>query len=300
MKTYLITGGSGLVGRRLSDILFQQGDRVKHLSRNPGEINNVEVFKWDIPQEYVDPKSFDGVDVIVHLAGAEIMEKRLDDDRKREIINSRVNSLKLLYSHLENHSHHVKCLISSSAQGYYQPNTGQVLKETNPPGPGFLGEVCKVWEEKAFEWEQLGIRVAVNRIGLVFAATGGAFTGMRTPIEKGFGSYFGNGKQIYPWIHIDDMCRIIIHEANNKEITGVYNAAAPYPVDQKEVIKVSAACLNKKAIPFPVPRFILKLLMGERAGLIMNSYHMSAEKIIQTGFAFEHPRIEGAITNLLK
>jgi hypothetical protein len=96
--------------------------------------------------------------------------------------------------------------------------------------------------------------------------------------------------------HID----LIIHEANNKEITGVYNAAAPYPVDQKEVIKVSAACLNKKAIPFPVPRFILKLLMGERAGLIMDSYHMSAEKIIQTGFAFEHPRIEGAIANLLK
>ena len=300
MKTYLITGGSGLVGKRLSELLMQQGDQVKHLSRNPGVINGVEIFKWDIPNQFVDPKSFDGVDVIVHLAGAEIMEKRLDDERKKEIINSRVDSLKLLYSHLSNHPHNIKCLISSSAQGYYQPNTGKILKETDSSGPGFLGEVCKVWEETAFDWEQLGIRVVVNRIGLVLSALGGAFIGMRKPIEKGFGSYFGNGRHINPWIHIDDMCRIIIHEAINNEMTGAFNAGSPHQVDQREVIKATAACLGKKVISFPVPKFILKLLMGERAGLLMDSYHMSAEKIINSGFSYQYPTIKEAVADLLK
>ena len=300
MKTYLITGGSGLVGKRLSEILIQQGHRVKHLSRDPGVIENVEIFKWDIPKQYVDPAAFEDVDVIVHLAGAEIMGKRLNDERKKEIIGSRVNSLKLLYSHLSINRHNVKTLISSSAQGYYQPNKGKILHETDSPDSGFLGEVCKVWEREALKWEQLGIRIVINRIGIVFGTTGGAFKGMRNAIEKGFGSYFGDGLQIYPWIHIDDLCRIFIHEEANSNITGVYNTAAPFPVNQKDFNRVTAACLGKKTISFPIPKFILKLFMGERAGLLVDSYHLSAEKIITTGFSFHYPRINEAIADLVK
>jgi hypothetical protein len=300
MKTFLITGGSGLVARRLSELLLQQGYSVKHLSRNPKSTKDIRAFKWDILQQYVDPLALQDVDVVIHLAGAEIMEKRWSQARKQIILDSRVNSLKLLYDFLSKNKNQVETLISSSAQGYYQPNQGQILNEDAPAGAEFMGELCRTWETEALKWEQLGIRVAINRIGLVFSADGGVLEVMRPPIEKGFSAYFGKGKQIYPWIHIDDLCGMIIYEAENEALKGAFNAASPNAVDQKEVNRSIASYLQKSVISFPVPKFILSLMMGaERASVLADSFHLSAAKIQKTGFTFKYPTLDEALTNLL-
>ena len=127
MKTFLITGGSGLVGQRLSEILLQQGRKVKHLSRNPKSTKDIQVFKWDIPQQTIDPLALQDVDVVVHLAGAEIMEARWSEARKQVLLSSRVDSLKLLYDFLSKNENQVKILVSSSAQGFYEANRGEIL-----------------------------------------------------------------------------------------------------------------------------------------------------------------------------
>ncbi len=300
MKTFLITGGSGLVGQRLSELLLQEGHNVKHLSRNPKSTKDVQAFKWDILQQYIDPLSLENVDVIIHLAGAEIMEKRWSQARKQVLLDSRVNSLKLLYNFLSKNKHQVETLISSSAQGFYAPNQGHILSEDDPADTGYMGQLSCSWEAEAFKWEQIGIRVVINRIGLVYAADGGALEQTRAPIERGIGAYFGKGKQIYPWIHIDDLCEMIIYEAKNKALKGVFNAAAPIAADQQEVIRTIASHLQKSLISFPVPKLLLSLMMGERAGVLVDSFHLSADKIQKAGFVFKYPDLDNALVDLLQ
>lgn len=300
MKTFLITGGSGLVGRRLSELLLQKGYSVKHLSRNPKSTKDIQAFKWDILQQYVDPLALQNVDVVIHLAGADIMEKRWSQARKQILLDSRVDSLKLLNDFLSKNNNQVETLISSSAQGFYEPNRGQVLNEDEPAGAGFMGQLSHTWEAEALKWEQLGIRVVINRIGLVFSADGGVLEVMRPSIEKGFSAYFGKGKQIYPWIHIDDLCGMIIYQAENETLKGTFNAASPNAVDQQEVNRSIASHLQKRVISFPVPKFILSLMMGaERASVLVDSFHLSAAKIQKTGFTFKYPTLDDALTNLL-
>ena len=163
-----------------------------------------------------------------------------------------------------------------------------------------MGELSRLWEAEAHKWEQLGIRVAINRIGLVLAANGGVLDSILPSIKKGVSAYFGQGKQMYPWIHIDDLCGMIIYEAENEAVKGVFNAASPNAVNQKEMNQAIAAHLQKPIISFPVPKFILNLMMGvERASVLVDSYHLSAAKIQKTGFTFKHPTLDDALTDLL-
>lgn len=299
MKTYLITGGSGLVGKRLSELLIQKGYKVKHLSRNPKKEQGIETYKWDLSKNYVDPLALKNVDVIVHLAGADIMEKSWTKDRKRVLIESRTKGLEILKNFLMQNEHQVKTLISSSAQGFYEPNKGRALKEDEPADEGYMGQLCRVWEDEALSWEQMGIRVVINRIGLVLAANGGVLDMIKNPIKKGVSSYFGNGKQMYPWIHIDDLCGMIMHEAESKSIKGTFNAAAPNSLNQRKFTKAVAKVLNKKFIAITLPKFILKLMMGERSGVLVDSFHLSAEKIQKEGYLFQYSTLDIALSDLL-
>ncbi|MBT3217521.1 MAG: DUF1731 domain-containing protein [Proteobacteria bacterium] len=159
--------------------------------------------------------------------------------------------------------------------------------------------ISSAWEAEALRWQDLGIRVVINRIGLVLASHGGGLPMMLPPFRKGFAPYFGRGRQVYPWIHLDDMCKMVIHEVENEGLLRVYNAAAPFPVDQKDLNRAIAESLGRRVISMPVPRFVLSLFLGERAGLLADSWRLSAEKISKTGFTFQYPHIDEALKDLL-
>ena len=300
-KTFLITGGSGLVGERLSSQLLQRGNTVKHLSRTPRTRDDgVQVFKWDIPDGFVDPAALENVDVVVHLAGAEIMDERWTPARKKVLVDSRVDSLRLLRSAATEVGAEIETLISSSAQGYYEPNQGRALHEEDPAGVGYMGQLCVAWESEALKWEQIGTRIVINRIGLVLAPDGGALELIADPIKKRIGSYFGKGNQTYPWIHIDDLCGIIHHETANESVRGAFNAAAPDAVTQREMVKSIATHLGKSVVSFPIPKSALKLAMGERFSVLVDSFHLSPHKIQQSGYTFAYSEIDDALDQLLK
>lgn len=299
MNTVLITGGSGLVGRRLSTLMIEKGYQVRHLSRNPKDKGNIRVFKWDISDGYIDPEALKGVNIVVHLAGADIMEKRWTPERKKELVSSRTDSLNLIYDFLDKNKHQVKTLISSSAQGYYPPNQNKILIEGDPAGSGYMGQLSLAWEQAAYKWENLGIKVSINRIGLVMAREGGVMEILIKPIKKGIASYFGKGTMMYPWIHIDDLCGMMIFEIENDHVKGTFNAAAPNAVTQKEMNKAIAKQFGKNIFSFPVPVFILRLMMGERFGVMVDSFHLSADKIQNAGYNFDFPKLDEALDDLL-
>jgi len=299
MRTVLIPGGSGLIGGRLTELLIERGDRVKHLSRSPRPVDGVEVYQWDIASKRIEEGALSGVDAIVHLAGAEIMDKRTLAARQRVLVSSRVDGIALLRDALVDKEHGVQTFVGSSAQGFYVPNLDRPLTEGDEADPGWIGQLCRVWEEASEQLTKVGVRVVINRIGLVLSARGGGLPMMLPPFRKGFAPHFGRGTHMYPWIHVDDMCRMILHELDRDDLRGTYNAAAPHPVHQRNLNRAIAGCLGRKVVPMRVPRFVLKVFLGDRARLLADSWQLSVERILDTGFEFRFPHIEDALSNLL-
>jgi len=164
-KTFLITGGTGLVGRQLTELLLAEGHGVKHLSRSRKSGGQIETFVWNVAENYVDPEALVDVDVVVHLAGAAIVDNHWSDARKKELVDSRVETLNLLKGALVGNPHGVRTLISSSAQGYYEPSQSRVLREDDKPDAGYLGQLCVAWEGAATSWGESDVRVVINRSG---------------------------------------------------------------------------------------------------------------------------------------
>ena len=210
-ETILLTGGTGVVGRRLTQLLLQQGYRVAILSRSSQVIPNVKVYQWDVKQGQLDPQALAEADHIIHLAGAGVAEQRWTDARKTEIMDSRTMSTQLLATHLRRAPQRVKSFIAASAIGYYGDDTGsQPLTEASPLGEGFLAQVVEAWEAAENEIAVLGIRTVKLRIGVVLALAGGALPELARPIRFGVGAPLGSGKQYISWIHLDDLCRMFI------------------------------------------------------------------------------------------
>lgn len=299
MQTYLIAGASGLIGARLTETLLERGVQVKVLSRGDKPVAGIDPHRWDIAAGTVDTAALDDVEVLVHLAGAGLMDQRLTDERKLELLTSRVDGLKLLREMVAAKEYPIKVLISASAEGYYEPNADRLLVESEPAAAGFLGQFCKIWEAEALQWEQIGVRVVINRIGPVLGSRGGALPMMLPPFSKGLAPHFGDGQNALSWIHVDDMCATIIHQAENEGIRGAYNAAAPFPVTQKELNQAIAKALGRRVLAFGVPKLLPRLALGERASVLVDSRRMSVEKIVATGFTFRFPSIEAALEDLL-
>ncbi len=298
-KTFLITGGTGLVGQRLTELLLAEGHEVKHLSRSKKSGGQVESFVWNLAQDYVDPEALAGVDVIVHLAGADIAEARWSEARKKELVDSRVETLNLLKRHLVGTSHTVTTLISSSAQGYYEPNQSRVLREDDDPDAGFMGQLCAGWEAAATSWTELGVRVTINRIGLVLSRRGGVLEAIMGLIQKRVSPVFGSGSQTYSWIHVDDLCRMIMFEAEDASMHGVFNAAAPNPVSQREMNQAVTAQLGTSVTTLRAPKFLLNAVMGERAIVVTDSFNLSSDKVQKAGYNFQYTTISRAMTELI-
>lgn len=297
MRKVIITGGTGLVGKRLSELLKQHGYKVNILCRNPKKTDE---YKWNVEEGYMDESAFEGTEIIVHLAGAGVADHRWTDSRKKEIIDSRVASTRLLFKYLSKKTHAIKSFISASAVGYYGDRKNELLTEDDSAGTGFLAEVCRLWEQEADTIGTLNIPVSKIRIGIVLSKDGGALPKLDFPVKFGIGAYIGNGKQYVPWIHIDDLCNMFIHLIHHPEANGIYNACAPDIKTNREMSATIAQVLRRPFIPFPAPAFVIKTVMGEMATMLLMSNNCSSKKIIDTGFDFQYPTLYLALENIYR
>ena len=308
--TVLITGGTGLVGTALTKALLQKGYRVIILTRRIGEKNETENLSyalWDVKKQHIDLAAVQKADYIVHLAGAGVVEKKWTEAYKKEIVESRTESSRLIVDSLKNIDNKVKAVISASAIGFYGASPLQTspgwggFKENDNPDNSFLGQTCKLWEESIEPVVNLGKRLVKLRTGIVLSNDGGALTEFIKPIRFGMAAILGNGKQMVSWIHIDDLCRLFIAGIENENLQGTYNAVAPEPVPNKLLtLSLAKAIKGKFYLPVYVPAFVLKLMMGQRSIEVLKSATVSCKKIMDTGFTFNFNSIESALNNLVK
>lgn len=298
MKTILITGGTGLVGVRLSKLLSSAGYVVTHLSRNPTE-GTYKTFHWDIKKGAIDQEAISSADAIIHLAGAGVADKRWNEDRKKEIYDSRIDSTKLLKKEIAKHNPKLEYFLSASAIGYYGWDTGgQLVDESSPRGDGFLADVVNDWEAEVSTFDELGIKNGKLRIGVVLSAEGGALLEIAKPIKLFAGAALGPGDQFMSWIHIDDLCRMFQFMLENS-LEGVFNGVAPHPETNSGLTKKLAAKLGRPLWLPNVPKFALQLLVGEMAGMLIGGNRVSSQLVEKKGFKFKHQTLEEALDDLL-
>ncbi|MFT7195869.1 MAG: hypothetical protein ACI83W_000218 [Marinoscillum sp.] len=297
MAKILITGGSGLVGTQLSEQLTKDGHEVSHLSRTAGD-STYPTFKWDLEKGFIDEEAFAGLDHIIHLAGAGVADERWTEKRKKLILDSRVDGVRLLYEYVSRLDVNLKSFVSASAIGIYGWDTGSdVLKEDSPYGKDFLAEVVKSWEAETDKFSKI-TKVAKVRIGIVLSEKGGALPEILKPIKLYAGAPLGSGEQYLSWIHINDLCAIFAYIVSNN-LEGVYNATAPNPVTNEAMTKAIAKTVVKPLFLPNVPAFVMNLMLGEMAQIVLGGNKVSGERIIQTGFRFEYDLLQDALRDLL-
>ncbi|NML57445.1 TIGR01777 family oxidoreductase [Chryseobacterium cheonjiense] len=295
----LITGAGGLIARELAKRL-EKDYTVRFLTRKKRRSDE---FEWNIREKTIDESAFDGVSHIIHLAGANISEKRWTDERKKELISSRVDSADLILKTLQKKNIKLKSFISASGINYYGTKTAdQIFTESDGPGNDFLSEVVVLWERAAdqFKEQNLAERVVKIRTAVVLSEKDGALKKMLPPIKMGIGSALGNGKQYMPWIHIDDICSIYEFALTNPDMDGAYNAVSPQHTSNENLTKKIAEVIKKPLFMPNVPGFVLKLIFGELADALLEGSRASSEKIQKAGFRFEFPDLKNALENLLK
>jgi uncharacterized protein len=305
MVNIVISGGTGLVGAGLVKKLVERNYSVTILTRNQNSTaaqKNVQYSYWNIDEGYIDESVIKNAHAIIHLAGAGVMDQAWSAAYKQEIEQSRVKSANLLVHALKNNIHNCKVLVTASAIGWYgeDKDGGNPFTEGAAADAGYLGAVCKKWEQASFNAEALGIRVVALRLGIVLSKKGGAYVEFRKTIPFGLASVIGNGKQMVSWVHVDDVVNMFLF-AIEQNISGQYNCVAPQPVSNKELTNAIAKHLKGSwYITLPVPSFMLKLLLGERAIEILKSTNVSSTKIISAGFNFLYKDVTAAIAALEK
>ncbi len=300
-NTVLITGGNGLVGRYLTSILTSQGFRVSVLSRNAGKAgreNNI--FRWDPEKRYIDPAAVKGTDYVIHLAGAGIGEKRWSEKRKVEILNSRIETALFLREVFKAGGIKLKAFVSASAVGIYGSVTSnKIFKEDDPPSEDFLGITCRLWEEVAGLFADEGCRVVKIRTAVVIEKSDPALVRLMGPARYGAVVRVGTGRQYFPWIHINDLCNIYLMAIRDQNMQGAYNAVAPEQVTHNEFVRTMAAVMNRPVFLPPLPGFIMKIIFGEMADVILEGSRISSDKIIDAGYRFEFPDLTSALKDVI-
>ncbi|MEK6481467.1 TIGR01777 family oxidoreductase [Catalinimonas sp. 4WD22] len=301
-KNVLITGGTGMIGSRLTPMLQEKGYEVSHLSRSRTGKEAVKTYVWDIQKKEIEPEALKQADYIIHLAGAGIADSRWTESRKQIIIKSRTETTRLLHDGLAQLGQHkVKAFLSASGISIYGSDTGSTeIYESSPKSDEFIADVVKQWEASVDEISRLNIRTIKLRTGVVLSMKGGALPKIVQPIKLGAGAPLGSGEQYMSWIHIDDICRMYIHALEKEDVHGVYNAVAPRPVTNKELTQTAAKILHRPLILPNVPAFALRLAFGEMASIVLGGNKLSNQKIESTGFDFRYKRVEAALTDLLK
>lgn len=297
-RNILITGASGLIGKRLIKNLLEKGHTVSVLSRQTLNFKGVITYNWDIDKQLIDLKAFEGIDTIIHLAGAGIADKRWTKQRKQEIVDSRIRSTQLLYHTIDAIKAPIKTFISASAVGYYGDRNDEILYEESASGTGFLADCCKQWEAAVDQGLKSGIRVVKLRIGIVLSKKGGALSELARPVSFFVGAPLGSGKQWMPWIHLTDLVSIFEKAIENSDYSGTFNACTPYPVTNYEFTKILAKKLFRPVWPVNVPEFVLKTMLGEMSTVILNSTRTSPQKLMDMGFRFRYQGLDAALSEI--
>ena len=291
METILITGGTGLIGKHLRGLLRAKGYKIAVLSRsNSSEPNS---YFWNLEKNFVEDKAIEEADYIIHLAGAGIADERWTKKRKKELINSRVNSTKLLYKAVTKLNPNLKGFIAASGIGYYGAITSEnIFTENDAVGNDFIATICKLWEKESMKFNAINIRTAIFRIGVVLSKEGGAYEKISEPIKLGAGASLGSGEQYVPWIHINDLCNMLISAIENNGMQGIYNAVAPQHITNSVLTGSIAENIHKKIRLPNIPKFMLKTIYGKMATILLEGSRVSSEKIEKTGFKFRYPTLE--------
>lgn len=305
METVLIAGGTGLVGKRLTQILADQGYAVILLTRSASKgkvVSSVRYAQWDPNAGTLDKEAFLQADHLINLAGAGVADKRWTAARKKEIRDSRVRAGETLVQALQTLPHKIRTVVNASAQGWYGPDPSPQpggFVETDGPFNDYLAQTCVDWEASINNVTALGIRLVKLRIGIVMANEGGALAEFRKPVQFRVSTVLGSGKQQVSWIHIDDLCGMFLQAIRNNDMQGAYNACAPHPVSNKELIQaIAAARWGSGYVTLPVPAFVLQVMMGEMSIEVLKSCTMNTAKIQAAGFRFAYPVIKEAVEHL--
>ncbi len=299
----LITGGTGMIGQRLAELLLDGGHEVALLTREPQKTSHFRLFGWDPQAGTIDPAAVPYADAIVNLAGSSVADGKWTPERKHEIIRSRLDGLELLHRELAKAGHHVQTLLSASAIGVYGDRGEEVLHENSPipaPGDDFLADVVVQWEAAARRVGELGPRVVLPRIGIVLSPEGGALVPIAKTVRYGAGAPLGSGRQYMSWIHVDDLCRLVVRMLEDPLWQGEYNAVAPHPVTNKELTETLAQVMHRPLLLPKVPAFGLKLAMGEMSEIVLGSQRVSADKVLSQGFSYEYPQLQAALESFYK
>lgn len=297
----LITGGTGLIGNQLTELLERKGHRVNILTRSETNIAK-HLYHWDLKSGFVEKAALENIQAVIHLAGAGIVDEKWTDDRKQEIINSRIRPLEVLEKAFTAVGELPKTIVSASAIGIYGFDTGeQKLTEESTKSEEYIGKVVQEWENAIDLFAQkLKIRCVKLRIGIVLDKNGGALPQMALPVKLFVGSPLGSGKQWISWIHSADLCEMFAEAVENPVYDGVYNAVAPNPVTNSVFTKTLGQVLKKPIWAPNVPAFALKLILGERAQLVLGGNRVSSEKISNIGYQFHFKDLKEALINNYK
>ncbi len=298
MKTIGITGGTGFIGHHLT-ALTGKDYRIIVFTRHPGKHTpegNITYAYWEPAINKCDTGAFKDIDAVVHLAGAGIADKRWTDKRKAEIVSSRVKSTRFLIAMLKQYAPQCRTFISASAIGYYgADHSNQPFKEDMPPADDFLGRTCVQWEEAASLARDFA-RTVILRFGIVLGKDGGAYPQLAMPLQFPVLPILGNGKQVVSWIHVNDLASIICNAIGKEDMEGVYNAVAPSPVTHEELMRTIARHKKGWKLPIHIPSFAIKAILGEMSTEVLKSCTVSAGKLLNTGFSYQYPDIERAVT----
>ena len=301
METILITGATGLIGQEIVAQCHQQGYRVNYLTTSKSKLSkskNYNGFYWNPKENEIDTNCFYEVKTIINLVGATV-SKRWTQSYKKEITESRTNTAKLLLETIKSNKFEVEHIISASAIGIYPSSLDILYDEAHTDASSsFLGQVVSVWEAAVDEFKSIGVKVSKVRIGLVLSEKGGALPEIIKPMKLGAGAAFGSGEQWQSWVHVQDLARLFLFIKENK-LEGIYNGVAPNPVTNTELTKVAAKVLKKPLILPNIPKFAMKLALGEMHTILFQSQRVNAEKIIKAGFVFEFPNLKPALQELL-
>lgn len=303
IKKILITGGTGFVGKGLVKMLLEKGYHINLLIRNEsGELekSNLRTFKWDVYKGEIDKDCIDGADAVIHMAGEEIAAKRWTDERKKQIVESRTQSIRMIYDLLRKTKNQVNHIISASAVGYYGDRGNEFLTEESFPAKDFLAETCIAWEAAVDEGHKLGLRIVKLRSGIILDKNGGVLPQMDKPIRLGIGVIPGSGNQWVSWIHYFDAINVYFYALVNENLKGVYNMVAPKPVTLDEMMRSIASAMNKSPLFIHTPAFALKIAIGEMSIMALESTRVSAGKLLESGFNVKYDSLGEALADVYK
>ncbi len=285
----LLTGATGFVGRHLRSHLERSGHRAWTVSRGPqGD------FDWS---EAGLRRGVERCEAAIHLAGENLFARRWSPRQKEALRTSRLETTARLAEQLARKGRGT--LVAASAVGYYGPRGDEAVAEVDGPGSDFLARLCRDWEAAARAAEDGGVRVVQARIGLVLGHDGGALARMLLPARLGLGGPLGNGRQVYSWIHVEDLCALLRFLLEHGHCSGAYNATAPNPLPQREFARILGRVLSRPAF-LPAPAFALRLVLGEAAGVLLTGVRALPVRAREAGFAFTYPELEGALRALLR